>query len=74
MSKLDDLIKNGGYTQYIDSYNGYYCYNDYKLTDTYKGYIANRNNNIITIDILFLYLLIFTTPILTKVYHLYLFL
>ena len=45
---LDDLIKNGGYTQYIEGYNGYYCNHDYKLTNTYKNYINNRNNNIKT--------------------------
>ena len=43
---LNDLIKNGGYTQYIESYNGYYCNNDYKNTSSYKSYISNRNNNI----------------------------
>lgn len=48
IKSLDDLIKNGGYTQYIDSYNGYYCYNDYKQTSAYKNYLANRNNNINT--------------------------
>lgn len=46
IKSLDDLIKNGGYTQYIEGYNGYYCNNDYKLTDAYKSYINNRNNNI----------------------------
>ena len=48
IKSLDDLIKTGLYTQYIDSYNGYYCNHDYKLTDTYKNYINNRNNNIKT--------------------------
>jgi Asp-tRNA(Asn)/Glu-tRNA(Gln) amidotransferase A subunit family amidase len=48
VKSLDDLIKTGLYTQYIDSYNGYYCTHDYKLTDSYKSYIANRNNNINT--------------------------
>lgn len=46
IKSLDDLIKNGGYTQYITSYNNYYCNNDYKLTGSYKSYINNRNNNI----------------------------
>lgn len=46
IKSLDDLIKNGGYTQYIEGYNGYYCNNDYKLTDSYKNYINIRNNNI----------------------------
>lgn len=50
IKSLDDLIKNGGYTQYIDSYNGYYCNHDYKLTDSYKNYINNRINNIKTAD------------------------
>lgn len=46
IKSLDDLIKNGGYTQYIDGYNGYYCDNDYKQTSSYKNYINIRNNNI----------------------------
>ena len=46
IKSLNDLIKNGGYTQYIEGYNGYYCNNDYKLTNNYKNYINNRNNNI----------------------------
>jgi len=46
IKSFDDLIKNGGYTQYIKSYNGYYCNHDYKLTNTYKNYLANRENNI----------------------------
>ena len=46
IKSLNDLIKNGGYTQYIKSYNGYYCNHDYKLTNSYKNYISNRNNNI----------------------------
>lgn len=46
IKSLDDLIKNGGYTQYIEGYNGYYCNNDYKLTNSYKNYISIRNNNI----------------------------
>ena len=48
IKSLDDLIKNGGYTQYIEGYNGYYCNNDYKLTNSYKNYISIRNNNIKT--------------------------
>lgn len=48
IKSLNDLIKNGGYTQYIESYNGYYCNHDYKLTNSYKNYINNRNNNIKT--------------------------
>ncbi len=48
IKSLDDLIKNGGYTQYIDGYNGYYCDNDYKQTSSYKNYINIRNNNIKT--------------------------
>ena len=48
IKSLDDLIKNGGYTQNIEGYNGYYCNNDYKLTDSYKNYISIRNNNIKT--------------------------
>ena len=48
IKSLDDLIKNGGYTQYIEGYNDYYCDNDYKLTDSYKSYINVRNNNIKT--------------------------
>lgn len=46
IKSLDDLIKNGGYTQYINSYNGYYCNNDYRLTSSYKNYVQTRNNNI----------------------------
>ena len=46
IKSLDDLIKNGGYTQYIEGYNGYYCNHDYKLTDSYQNYINKRNNNI----------------------------
>lgn len=46
IKSLDDLIKSKGYTQYIDSYNGYYCNNDYRLTDSYKNYVNLRNNNI----------------------------
>lgn len=46
IKSLDDLIKNGGFTQYITSYNNYYCYTDYKQTGSYKSYINNRNNNI----------------------------
>ena len=48
IKSLDDLIKNDGYTQYIEGYNDYYCDNDYKLTDSYKNYINVRNNNIKT--------------------------
>lgn len=48
IKSLDDLIKNGGYTQYIEGYNGYYCNNDYKETDSYKNYLNIRNNNIKT--------------------------
>lgn len=46
IKSLSDLIKNGNYTQYIDSYNNYYCNHDYKNTNTYKNYIENRNSNI----------------------------
>lgn len=46
IKSLNDLIKNGGYTQYIESYNGYYCNHDYKETTTYKNYINNRNSYI----------------------------
>ncbi len=46
IKSLDDLIKSKGYTQYIDSYNGYYCNNDYRLTSSYKNYVNLRNNNI----------------------------
>ena len=46
IKSLDDLIKNGGYTQYIEGYNGYYCNNDYKLTSAYQNYLNIRNNNI----------------------------
>lgn len=46
IKSFNDLINNGGFTQYITSYSGYYCYNDYKLTSNYKSYINNRNNNI----------------------------
>lgn len=48
IKSLDDLIKDGRFTQYITSYNNYYCNHDYKLTNTYKNYINNRNNNIKT--------------------------
>ena len=48
IKSLDDLIKNGGYTQYIEGYNGYYCNNDYKLTNAYQNYLNVRNNNIKT--------------------------
>lgn len=46
IKSLADLIKNGGYTQYIDSYNNIYCNSDYTLTTAYRNYINNRNNNI----------------------------
>lgn len=46
IKSLNDLIKNGGYTQAIESYNNYYCSFDYTLTNSYKNYINNRNNNI----------------------------
>lgn len=46
IKSLDDLIKNGGYTQYINGYNGYYCNNDYRKTSTYQNYLSIRNNNI----------------------------
>lgn len=46
IKSLDDLIKNGGYTQYINGYNGYYCDNDYRETNTYQNYLSIRNNNI----------------------------
>ncbi len=46
IKSLSDLIKNGGYTQYIESYNGYYCNHDYKNTSYYKDYINKRNYNI----------------------------
>ncbi len=46
IKSLDDLIKNGGYTQYINGYNGYYCDNDYKETSAYQNYLNIRNNNI----------------------------
>ena len=46
IKSLADLIKNGGYTQYIESYNNIYCNSDYTLTTAYKNYINNRNNNI----------------------------
>lgn len=46
IKSLEDLIKNGGYTQSIKSYNNSYCYKNYTLTNLYKDYIANRNNNI----------------------------
>ena len=45
IKSLSDLIKNGGYTQYIDSYN-YNCDLDYKKTSSYKNYMNIRNNNI----------------------------
>ena len=46
IKSLDDLIKNGGYTKHIEKYNGEFANKDYKLTDNYKEYIKNRNNNI----------------------------
>ena len=46
IKSLDDLIKDGGYTQYIDNYNGYYCDHDYKETNDYQNYLSMRNNNI----------------------------
>lgn len=46
IKSLDDLIKSGNYTQYIDSYNGYYCNNDYRTTTSYQSYLNLRNNNI----------------------------
>lgn len=45
IKSLNDLINNGGYTQYIDSYNNSNCYSDYTKTSYYQSYIANRNNN-----------------------------
>ncbi len=53
IKSLDDLIKNGGYTAYIEGYNNYYCNHDYKLTSNYKSYINNRNNNIKTANNIF---------------------
>jgi len=46
IKSLDDLIKNGNYTQWIDSYNNMYCYTDYKNTSSYKNYLQTRKNNI----------------------------
>ncbi len=43
---LDDLIKDGNFTQYITSYNGYYCNNDYRTTSTYQNYVSIRKSNI----------------------------
>lgn len=46
IQSFNDLIKDGNFTQYIVSYGGYYCNNDYRNTSTYKNYVAIRNNNI----------------------------
>lgn len=46
IKSLNDLIKNGNYTQYIASYNNYWCDNDYRSTSYYKDYVSVRNNNI----------------------------
>ena len=43
---LDDLIKNGGYSQYIEGYNNSACAYDFHDTATYKAYDQNRQNNI----------------------------
>ena len=48
IKSLDDLIRNGGYTQYINSYNGYYCNHDYRKTSDYQSYLNIKNNNKIT--------------------------
>lgn len=46
IKSFNDLIKSKQYTQYISSYNGSYCYKDYKTTSAYKSYISVRNSNI----------------------------
>ena len=46
IKSLDDLIKNGGYTKHIESYNNEFAYKDYKKTKSYKEYIKSRNENI----------------------------
>ena len=46
IKSLDDLIKDGRYTQWIDSYNNYWCNIDYTKTSSYKSYINHRNSNI----------------------------
>lgn len=53
IKSLDDLIKDGRYTQWIDSYNGSVCNYDYTKTSAYKSYLSNRNNNIKKIDALY---------------------
>ena len=53
IKSLDDLIKDGRYTQWIDSYNGSVCNYDYTKTSAYKSYLSNRNNNIKKIDSLY---------------------
>ncbi len=46
IKSLDDLIDNGKYTAYIESYSGYYCYHDYTLTDYYKEHMQKKQDNI----------------------------
>jgi len=46
IKSLNDLINDGRYTQYIDSYNNYWCDYDYTKTSYYQSYISVRNNNI----------------------------
>lgn len=47
---LRDLINSGEFTQYITGYLGYYCEHDYKETQSYKDYVAYRNNNIVNTE------------------------
>lgn len=46
INSLRSLVNSGEYTQYIDSYLGYYCDYNYKETSTFKTYLSNRNNTI----------------------------
>lgn len=46
IESLADLIADGGYTQYIEGYNGYYCAYDYSLTDNWQEYLDEREENI----------------------------
>lgn len=46
IDSLADLIADGGYTQYIEGYNGYCCYYDYSLTESWQEYLKEREDNI----------------------------
>lgn len=53
IKSLNDLINDGRYTQYIDSYNNSWCGTDYTKTGYYSSYKSTRNNNIKTANNIF---------------------